>query len=137
MQHMSSSETEPPGVGATVLSSVFALLVGGVVGVITTFTHHQFLPWGLIGGLAVVVALVLGFRLVFGSRVVAGAAAVGVVVATAVLTLPGAGGSVLVLNDLPGWIWAFGPAILSVIAVAWPRPRRPREPLTGTAPGAG
>ena len=105
------------------LSSLFALMVGGVVGVITTFTHRQFLPWGLVGGLLVVLALVIGFRLVFDSRIVGAASAVGVVVASAVLTLPGAGGSVLVVNDLPGWIWALGPAILSAIALVWPRPR--------------
>ena len=134
MQHMSSETPEgsaepealgpePLGVGATLLSSVFALLVGGVVGVITTFTHRQFLPWGLIAGLVIVLALVIGFRLVFGSRVVGGAAAIGVIAAGAVLTLPGAGGAVLVINDLPGWSWALGPAILSAIAIAWPRPR--------------
>ncbi len=124
MQHMSSQNpTEPLGVGATVLSSVFAVLVGIVVGVITTFTHRQFLPWGLVAGLLVVVALVLGFRLVFDSRIVGGAAAVGVITASAVLALPGAGGSVLVVNDLAGWIWAIGPAVVAAIAVVWPRPR--------------
>lgn len=128
MQHISSdTEVEPLGIGATLLSSVFAILVGIVVGTITTFTHRQFAPWGLLAGLLVVVALVLGFRLVFGSRIVAVAAAVGVVAASATLALPGAGGSALVLNDLPGWIWAIGPAVLAAIAVAWPRPRRRRE----------
>ncbi len=128
MQHMSSDpEAEPLGIGATVLSSVFAILVGIVVGTITTFTHRQFAPWGLVAGLVVVVALVLGFRLVFESRIVGAAAAVGVVAASATLALPGAGGSVLVLNDLLGWIWAIGPALLAAIAVAWPRPRRRQE----------
>ena len=129
MQHMSSrGEPDGLGVGATLLSSLFALLVGIVVGVITTFTHRQFLPWGLVGGLLVVVALVVGFRLVFDSRVVGAAAAVGVVAASLVLALPGAGGSVLVVDDLPGWIWALGPAILAAIALVWPRPRARRAP---------
>jgi N-acetyl-1-D-myo-inositol-2-amino-2-deoxy-alpha-D-glucopyranoside deacetylase len=124
MQHMSShAEPERLGVGATLLSSVFALLVGGVVGAIATFTHRQFLPWGLVGGLLVVLALVVGFRLVFDSRAVAAASAIGVVAASAVLTLPGAGGRALVVDDLAGWIWALGPAILSAIALVWPRPR--------------
>jgi N-acetyl-1-D-myo-inositol-2-amino-2-deoxy-alpha-D-glucopyranoside deacetylase len=128
MQHMSSragreSEPEPLGVGATLLSSLFALLVGGVVGIITTFTHRQFLPWGLVGGLLVVLALVIGFRLVFDSRVVGAAAAIGVIAGSALLTLPGAGGSAFVVSGLPGWTWALGPAILSAIALVWPRPR--------------
>ena len=133
MEHRSSGleqeqeqeqEQEPLGAGATALSSVLAVLVGLVVGVITTFTHHQFLPWGLLGGLLVVVALVTGFRLVFESRVVAAAAALGVAVASGILALPGAGGTVLTVTDLPGWIWAIGPTALSIIAIAVPRPRR-------------
>jgi hypothetical protein len=128
MQHRPNSPepdegSEPLGAGAAAVSSVFALLVGLVVGVITTFTHHQFLPWGLISGLLVVVAMVTGFRLVFDSRVVAAAAALGVVVASGILTLPGAGGTVLTVTDPPGWMWAIGPTVLSVIALAWPRPR--------------
>ena len=126
-------EQEPLGAGATAVSSVLAVLVGLVVGVITTFTHHQFLPWGLVCGLLVVVALVTGFRLVFESRVVAAAAALGVAVASGILTLPGAGGTVLTFTDLPGWIWALGPTLLSVIAIAVPRPRRRVPPVVGAA----
>jgi hypothetical protein len=115
-----SVDPEPLGIGATLLSSLFAVLVGVVVGVITTFTHAQFLPWGLMAGLAVVVALVLGFRLVFDSRVVGAAAAIGVIVASAALALPGAGGTVLVLTSPAGWIWALGPAILAAVVLLWP-----------------
>ncbi len=105
-------EQESLGVGATVLSSIFAALVGAVVGVVTTFTHDQLRPLGLIAGLLIVVALVAGFRLVFESRIIAGAAALGVVAASGVLALPGAGGVVLSLGSVFGVIWAIGPAIL-------------------------
>lgn len=111
---------EPLSAGATALSSVFALLIAIVVGVITTFTHAVLAPWGLVAGLAIVAALVGGFRLVFGSRVVAAAAALGVIGASAVLALPGAGGTVLALNGLPGYVWAFGPALLSLIVLLLP-----------------
>jgi N-acetyl-1-D-myo-inositol-2-amino-2-deoxy-alpha-D-glucopyranoside deacetylase len=117
-------EDEPLGLGATVLSSIFAVLVGGVVGVVTTFTHDQLKPAGLIAGLLIVVALVAGFRLVFESRIVAGAAALGVVGASAILALPGAGGVVLTLGSVPGVIWAVGPAILSVVVLLVGRPWR-------------
>ena len=120
----SSTESEPLGAGATALSSVFGLLVGVVVGVITTFTHALFLPWGLVAGLAIVAALVGGFRLVFDSRVVGGAAALGVIGASAVLALPGAGGTVLALDGVPGYLWTFGPAIVSAIVLLLPRARR-------------
>lgn len=111
---------EPLGAGGTALSSVFALLIGAVVGLITTFTHGQVPPWGLVAGLVIVVALVAGFRLVFGSRIVAAAAALGIVGASAVLALPGAGGTALTLDGLPGCVWAFGPALLSVIVLVIP-----------------
>jgi N-acetyl-1-D-myo-inositol-2-amino-2-deoxy-alpha-D-glucopyranoside deacetylase len=112
--------TEPLGAGATALSSVFAVLIGVVVGVITTFTHAQLPPWGLVAGLAIVVALVEGFRLVFGSRIVAAAAALGVIGASAVLALPGAGGTAFTVVGVPGYLWAFGPALLSLIVLLVP-----------------
>jgi N-acetyl-1-D-myo-inositol-2-amino-2-deoxy-alpha-D-glucopyranoside deacetylase len=120
----SQAPAEPLGAGATALSSVFALVVGLVVGAITTFTHGQLLPWGLVAGLAIVAALVGGFRLVFGSRVVGAAAALGVVGASAVLALPGAGGTALALDGWTGYVWAFGPAVLALIVLALPAPRR-------------
>ena len=108
------------------LACLFALAIGVAVGFVTTFTHHQYVPWGLVAGLVVIVALVVGFRLVFDSRIIAAAAAVGVVGAIAVLTLPGVGGSVLVFDDPIGYIWAIAPPLLAAAAVAWPRPRRSR-----------
>lgn len=112
---------------ATVLTmavaSVFTFAIGAAVGFVTTFTHHQYLPWGLVAGLVVVTALIAGFRLVFDSRVIAAAGAVGVLLGIAILSLPGVGGSVLVVQDPAGWIWAIAPAVLAVIVVAWPRRR--------------
>lgn len=129
MQQMSSpADPESLGFGATALSCVFAGLAGVVVGVITTFTHGQLAPWGLVAGLAIVAALVGGFRLVFDSRVVGAAAALGVIGASFVLTLPGAGGAALALRSALDWAWLAGPAILSAIVVASPR-RRSRGPL--------
>jgi N-acetyl-1-D-myo-inositol-2-amino-2-deoxy-alpha-D-glucopyranoside deacetylase len=109
-----------------VLASVFAFVVGVATGFVTTFTHHQFAPWGLVAGLTVVVALVAGFRLVFGSRVIAGAAALGVIASTAVLALPGAGGTVLAPTDPIGFSWVFGPAVLALVVVFWPSHSRSR-----------
>ena len=99
-------------------ASTFALAIGIAVGFITTFTHHALPPWGLVAGLAIVVALVVGFRLVFDSRVIAAAAAVGVVGATGLLTLPGAGGVGLRRSTDPiGYVWAIAPTVLSVIVL--------------------
>jgi hypothetical protein len=111
----------------TVVAMVLAAAVGVFAGAITTFTHRQWpepLPWGVIAGVAVIAAIVAGFRIVFDSRLVAGAAAVGALAAMSLLALPGAGGSALVLDDAIGRVWAFAPTVVSAIVLAWPRPRR-------------
>lgn len=119
---------EPLGAAAVALSSVFGVLVGLVVGMITTFTHAAMPPWGLVAGLAIVTAMVAGFRLVFGSRIVAGAAALGALGASAVLALPGAGGTALSLDGPLGYLWAFGPAVLSVMVLLVPAVGRRTTP---------
>jgi N-acetyl-1-D-myo-inositol-2-amino-2-deoxy-alpha-D-glucopyranoside deacetylase len=107
---------------ATVLASIFGIIIGAAVGLVTTFTHHQIAPWGLVAGLAVVAALIAGFRLVFDSRIIAAAAALGVLLATATLVLiPGAGGSAVIVDDAIGWIWAIAPTAIAVVIVGWPR----------------
>ena len=114
------ADTDRATIVTVVLASAFALAIGAAVGFITTFTHRGLPPWGLVAGLGVILALVLGFRLVFASRIIGAAAAVGVVGATALLTLPGAGGIVFPIEDPIGYAWAVGPALLSLIALAWP-----------------
>lgn len=111
-----------------VIAAVFAFAIGLTTGFIGGFTHRLTAPWGLLAGIAIVVALVAGFRLVFGSRIIAGAAAAGAVVATGLLTLPGAGGVVLVLDDPLGWIWALAPLLLSAVIIALPRRSRIEAP---------
>jgi N-acetyl-1-D-myo-inositol-2-amino-2-deoxy-alpha-D-glucopyranoside deacetylase len=118
------TDDERLGAGATVITSVLALLVGFVVGGITTFTHGAVEPWGLIAGLAIVAALIGGFRLVFASRVVAAAAALGIIGASALLAAPGAGGAALSLDGFFGYAWAFAPALLAVVILLLPRPGR-------------
>ena len=110
-----------------VLASLFAFVIGVAAGFITTFTHRGLPPWGLIAGLAIVTALVLGFRLVFSSRIIGAAAAVGVIGATALLMLPGAGGTVFVLDDPLGYAWAIGPTVLACMALLIPYPVARRE----------
>ena len=109
------------------LASLFAFVIGVAIGFITTFTHRGIPPWGLVAGLVIITAAVLGFRLVFASRIIGAAAAAGVIGATALLTLPGAGGTVFVLSDPIGYAWAIGPALLAVIALAWPNPAPSRK----------
>jgi N-acetyl-1-D-myo-inositol-2-amino-2-deoxy-alpha-D-glucopyranoside deacetylase len=113
-------DAERMGPGSTVVACVFALVIGGVVGLLTTFAHAQWAPWGLIAGLAIIGCLVAGFRLVFASRLVGAAAALGSVVAGALLALPAAGAPVLRLDGPAGWIWAVAPVVLAVAVLTVP-----------------
>jgi len=113
------------GLTATIIASVFAAIIGFGVGIITTFTHRQLPPLGIIAGLVIVGALIAGFRLVFGGRIIAGASAVGVLVAIAVLALAGVGGSVVVADGILGYVWVIGTPLIAAAVLAWPgiRPR--------------
>jgi hypothetical protein len=118
--------TDPDRLGtvATIVACAFAAIIGGGVGIITTFTHRQLPPIGAIAGLLIIAALLAGFRLVFEGRIIAAAAALGVLAAIAVLALPGAGGSVVVTDGLLGYVWVLGAPLIAAVAVAWPPVRR-------------
>jgi N-acetyl-1-D-myo-inositol-2-amino-2-deoxy-alpha-D-glucopyranoside deacetylase len=88
------------------------------VGVIGTVNHQV---TASVAPLAIAAVLLVGLRLAFDTRFVAGSAAIGLLLAVGVLALTGPGGSVLVLADDPGLVWAYGPAILVVLVLAWPR----------------
>lgn len=115
---------------------VVAFVVGAIYGAVATVGHRQTLrigdvslPWGLVAALVGVAALLVGIRLVAGGRSAAAAAAVGIVGMVALLTLPGPGGSVIVVGDVVGTIWSIGPALISVLVVAWPKlPSARRDP---------
>jgi N-acetyl-1-D-myo-inositol-2-amino-2-deoxy-alpha-D-glucopyranoside deacetylase len=113
-------DTDRAAIMTVALASLFAFAIGVAVGFITTFTHRELPPWGLVAGLAIIAAAVLGFRLVFGSRIIGAAAAVGVIGATALLTLPGAGGTAFAPSDPIGYIWAIAPSLLALVVLAWP-----------------
>ena len=112
--------------GNRVVVALVGALIGLVYGAIATVGHRQSLrlgdvtiPWGIVAALAGVAALLIGLRVLAG-RLAAGAAALGVIAIVALLSLPGVGGSVLIPATLVGTIWAVGPALVSVMIVAWP-----------------
>jgi len=107
---------------------VLAFIVGAIYGTLGTVGHRQAwqvgdvsLPWGLVLALIGVAALLVAFRTIGGGRLVAAVAGLGVILVVGLLTLPGPGGSVLVVGDLTGTIWSIGPALVTVFVVAWPR----------------
>lgn len=128
-----SDDQSSQGLGGRIGTILFAFAIGALYGAVATIGHRATLrigdvaiPWGLVAALVGVTALLLGIRLLVRGRATAAAAAAGVVVVIALLTLPGPGGSVLVVGDLSGTIWSIAPALIAVLVVAWPElpPRR-------------
>jgi hypothetical protein len=117
-----------------VLTLVLSFMTGAGIGFVLTFTHRQYvvewgelsLPLGLIGGLAIVAALLGGMRLAFGERLAALVAAAGVVLASVALIVPTRSGSALVLEDPISYTWALGPTVIAAVIIGWPARRSPR-----------
>lgn len=137
--------TAQPAVGPRnrVVLAIVSFLIGVLFGALGTVGHRHVLrlgdvvlPWGLVAALVCVAALLVGLRLLAG-RLAAGAAALGVIAIVALLSLPGLGGSILVPGTLAGTIWAVGPALISVIVVAWPSTAALRRGGAATGPASG
>lgn len=102
-----------------------ALLAGIIVGAVGTFSHQQ-LPWGLALALVAATGLIAGIRAVTGSRPTTLAAVLGVVGVIALVAIDplgrGAFGTerALIPSNLAGWLWALVPALVSLVALAWP-----------------
>lgn len=128
-------------VSTRLLLSAGALLMGLLVGSITTVVHQSVVtiagvdvPWGLILSIIVVTGFLVGLRMVVEDRLVVLAAALGLVAMVFVLSQQSTGGSVLIPNNLWGMIWAIAPTLIATIVVAWPRlHQRSRGADKGTA----
>jgi len=105
-----------------------AALLGLFAGALLTAAHQATVtlgpvtvPWGIVVGLVIVTALLTGLRVVFASRAVALAAGIGLLAASALLALQSAGGSVLVPENVAGYVWTFGPVLIGTVVLTWPR----------------
>jgi len=123
------------GLPARIVTLLIAALLGLFAGALLTASHQATVavagvpvPWGLIAGILIMTALFIGLRIVFESRAVALAAGVGFLGASALLALQSAGGSVLVPDNLAGYVWTFGPVLIGAVVLAWPKLTRPNRP---------
>ena len=117
-------------IGVKVLSCLATVLAGIVVGTLTTVNHQVSVLWfgvrvglGIVAALAVVAALLVGLRLFFDTRLMPGFAVLGILAAIGALSFMSAGGSVLVPANTAGWLWTFGPSVIALIVLGWPRTR--------------
>lgn len=113
---------------ATAASWGLALVVGALVGSVTTVIHQSAItfigidiPWGLVVSLATVAAFLVGLRLVRGERGSAVFGALGVLVSVYIFSQRSVGGSVLVPDNLAGNVWALAPTLVATLIVAWPK----------------
>ena len=121
---------------------VLAFATGAAMGFVLTFTHRQYvveigsvtLPLGLIGGLAIVAALLAGMRLAFGERLTPIAAAAGLLVGAGILVLPGNNGSLYLEDDPLGYIWVLAPTVLAIVIIGWPERRLSRATAQPNSP---
>ncbi|MCU1412261.1 MAG: hypothetical protein JWR04_2968 [Rhodoglobus sp.] len=120
------------GIVARIVTLLIAGALGLFAGALLTASHQATVavagvpvPWGLVAGLLIVTALLIGLRIVFETRAVALAAGVGFLGASALLALQSAGGSVLVPDNAVGYAWTFGPVLVGAIVLAWPKVTRP------------
>ncbi|MBO9578688.1 MAG: histidinol dehydrogenase [Microbacteriaceae bacterium] len=120
------------------LSALIAAVCGAAIGTLFTVAHRAVapflgieVPYGIVLGLASVIAFLVAMRLLWETRWPAVGGALGVIGAVAVLTFAGAGGSVVVAADGFGWTWLVAAPLAAAVVVAWPR-RRVRSSPEGT-----
>jgi hypothetical protein len=111
-----------------------ALIAGVLVGVLGAFKHQVGIsattgagfPLGLILSLGMVVVVLAAFRVAFDTRLYAVAAAAGIILAVAILSGTGPGGSTVTIANYAGFLWSVGPGVLAAVVIGIPRLRRPR-----------
>ena len=141
--------TEPTGafremaVSGKIFTAVSAAAFGAVTGLVMTVVHQAtavvggvVVPWGIVVALVATTALLVGLRLTFDSRALPVVALVPLLALVTVLAAPTVGGSILVPANAAGYAWSFGPTLVAVVVLAWPRvrPRRAGNIETPPAP---
>ncbi|GAB3607178.1 hypothetical protein GCM10027413_25870 [Conyzicola nivalis] len=114
-------------VGVKIGVAALVLVLGALIGTLMTAVHQSSgtvgdlaVPWGLALALVASTGFVVGLRVLTGSRILPILATVGIMGVTAYLASPTVGGSVIVPANFAGVIWTFAPAVVILVAVAWP-----------------
>lgn len=92
----------------------------GTVAQQITVTWGVSIPLGLIVALVAFTALIIGLRLLSRTRIPALLATLGTIGTILLFAMEGAGGSVLVPNNLLGQLWLAGPIVIAAVVLAWP-----------------
>jgi len=130
------------------IAAVAVVVLGALVGTLMTAVHQSSVsiagvavPWGVVVGLAATAALIVGARMLSGTRWLTALAALGVMGMSGYLALPTVGGSVVVPQNPVGYVWTYGPPVITLFVLAWPTVRRtvrtPSDRHTAEAQPAG
>jgi len=110
---------------------VIVLAISAVAGLLMTAVQQStvligtvLFPWGIIVALICAIALLAGLRIVFETRVLPTVAAVALLGMSALVATPTRGGSVVVADNLAGYLWTFVPIVATFLVLAWPNLRR-------------
>jgi N-acetyl-1-D-myo-inositol-2-amino-2-deoxy-alpha-D-glucopyranoside deacetylase len=102
------------------------------MGATLTVVHQEtitlggvWLPWGILAGVGIIAALLVGLRIAFATRIVAACAAAGVLASEVFLAVQPFGGATVVPGNVLGLIWGLAPALITLVVLVWPAaPRR-------------
>lgn len=114
-----------------VVGLIAAVLAGLLVGTLGSFKYRFGLaavtpqPIGLVVVLVMVALVLAAVRAVAGRRYGV-AAAIGVLAAVVLFAMRGPGGSVVVPDDRYATVWAVAPAVVALVVLGVPVPRRRR-----------
>jgi hypothetical protein len=116
------------GLVTQIAAIVLVGAVGALGGLLLTAIHQSSIqlgevsfPLGVVAAMLATIALIVGLRLLFDTRVLPAIAGALLLTATAILAMPTPGGSVVVPANAAGYIWTFGPALVTLVVLAWPR----------------
>jgi hypothetical protein len=104
-----------------VLSSLFSLVLGIIVGTTTSLYHSVLFPWGLVVSLILIGLAIAGMRILFWERYPSGWTSIGIIGSLIMLAGVDGNGSVLIIADVAGLVLLGGTTILVVGGLAWPR----------------
>lgn len=104
-----------------VLSSLFSLVLGIIVGTTSSLYHSVLFPWGLVVSLILIGLAIAGIRILFWARYPSGWTSVGIIGSLIMLAGVDGNGSVLIIADVAGLVLLGGATILVLGGLAWPR----------------
>jgi N-acetyl-1-D-myo-inositol-2-amino-2-deoxy-alpha-D-glucopyranoside deacetylase len=113
---------------------LLAVLLGGIIGVLTTVAHEATatvggvsVPWGAIAGILIAAGYLLGMRLVFETRIVPAFGAIGLFGTGAFLVFASGGGALIMRAEPLGINWAIASIVTVALVLAWPQRGRSRR----------